>query len=139
MFDLISNILTQYTKILAIVTVCVLILEVCSGVFKAVKNKELNSTKFRIGLYGKIGYFIYIALAFLIAILLDLPLILQATLTFVIGSESVSILENLSLAGLKTPTFLKELLEKIKNDGDSGSNADLTKNNANNIEEVNNK
>ena len=127
MTDLIKSILTQPTQVLAIVCIGVLILEVISGVFKSVKLKELNSTIFRTGLYGKIGYFIYIALAFLVSLLLNLPLVLQATLTFIIGSEGVSILENLCQAGLPIPTFLRDILEKIKENGDKGQNNDMEK------------
>lgn len=124
MQELIREILTQTTQTLAICSIGVLILEVVSGVFNAIKKKELNSTAFRNGLYGKIGYFIYIALAFLIAIMLEMPLILQATLIFIIGSEGVSILENIAEAGLPVPSFLKEVLEKIKEKGDKGDKGD---------------
>ena len=124
MQELIREILTQTTQTLAICSIGVLILEVVSGVFNAIKKKELNSTAFRNGLYGKIGYFIYIALAFLIAIMLEMPLILQATLIFIIGSEGVSILENIAEAGLPVPSFLKEVLEKIKEKGNKGDKGD---------------
>ena len=124
MQELIREILTQTTQTLAVCSIGVLILEVVSGVFNAIKKKELNSTAFRNGLYGKIGYFIYIALAFLIAIMLEMPLILQATLIFIIGSEGVSILENIAEAGLPVPSFLKEVLEKIKEKGNKGDKGD---------------
>lgn len=121
MINIINNIVTENTKVLVICVVFVLILEVVSGVYKAVINKQLNSTKFRTGLYGKIGYLIYIALSFLIAFLLNLPLILQATLSFVIASEGVSILENLCEAKIPVPGFLKEILQKIKENSEKGA------------------
>lgn len=125
MMKIINEILNNTTQILSFCTVGVLILEVFSGVYKAVKNKELNSTAFRTGLYGKVGYFIYIALAFLVSLLLNLPLVLQATLVFIIGSEGVSILENVAQAGIPIPSFLKDVLEKIKNNGDTGKGTDI--------------
>lgn len=117
---LIQGILTTFTQTLGLICIGVLTLEILSGVFKAIKTKTLDSTKFREGLYGKIGYFIYIALAFLVAILLNQPLVLQATIIFVIGSEGVSILENLGQAGVPIPEFLIVILEKVKEKGNNG-------------------
>ena len=56
--------------------------------------------------------------------MLEMPLILQATLIFIIGSEGVSILENIAEAGLPVPSFLKEVLEKIKEKGNKGDKGD---------------
>ena len=112
--ELINNVLTDQTKILSIIVVVILILEMLSGVLAAIKNKELDSTKFREGLLSKSGYFVQIALVFLVSIMISMPYLLYADLLWIACSEGVSVLENLSRMGVPIPEFVKNVLGKTK-------------------------
>ena len=112
--DLINSVLTDQTKILSIIVVVILILEMLSGVLAAIKNKELDSTKFREGLLSKSGYFVQIALVFLVSIMISMPYLLYADLLWIACSEGVSVLENLSRMGVPIPEFVKNVLGKTK-------------------------
>lgn len=114
MMELINNVLTDQTKILSIIVVVILILEMLSGVLAAIKNKELDSTKFREGLLSKSGYFVQIALVFLVSIMISMPYLLYADLLWIACSEGVSVLENLSRMGVPIPDFVKNVLGKTK-------------------------
>ena len=112
--ELINSVLTDQTKILSIIVVVILILEMLSGVLAAIKNKELNSKKFREGLLSKTGYFVQIALVFLVSIMISMPYLLYADLLWIACSEGVSVLENLSRMGVPIPEFVKNVLGKTK-------------------------
>ena len=114
MMELINSVLTDQTKILSIIVVVILILEMLSGVLAAIKNKELDSTKFREGLLSKSGYFVQIALVFLVSIMISMPYLLYADLLWIACSEGVSVLENLSRMGVPIPEFVKNVLGKTK-------------------------
>lgn len=112
--ELINSVLTDQTKILSVIVVVILILEMLSGVLAAIKNKELDSTKFREGLLSKSGYFVQIALVFLVSIMISMPYLLYADLLWIACSEGVSVLENLSRMGVPIPDFVKNVLGKTK-------------------------
>lgn len=75
--------------------------DVFTGVLKAVKNKELNSTKAREGIYKKASFILFIAFGYLsdyamyyVNIGFNFPA--AATIcTLVIVTEAISVLENL--------------------------------------------
>lgn len=109
-----ENVITEQTQILFIIFIVILAFEMLSGVLKAIKNKELDSTKFREGLLSKSGYFLQVGLCLVVSIMIEMPYLLYADLIWVSCSESVSVLENLSFCGVKIPTFIKNILEKTK-------------------------
>ena len=112
--ELINSVLTDQTKILSVIVVVILILEMLGGVRAAIKEKELNSKKFREGLLSKSGYFVQIALVFLVSIMISMPYLLYADLLWIACSEGVSVLENLSRMGVPIPEFVKNVLGKTK-------------------------
>ena len=114
MMELINSVLTDQTKILSVIVVVILALEMISGVLAAIKNKELDSTKFREGLLSKSGYFVQIALVFLVSIMISMPYLIYADLLWIACSEGVSVLENLSRMGVPIPEFVKNVLGKTK-------------------------
>lgn len=114
MQELFSIVWTSQTKTLAIICVCILFLEICSGVLKAIKNKDLDSTKFREGLLSKTGYLVQIILVILVSMMLNMPYLLYADMLWISCSEGVSVLENLSEIGVPFPAFIKDVLEKTK-------------------------
>lgn len=114
MMELLNTVLTDSTKTLFIILVIILVLEMASGVLAAIKNKELDSTKFREGLLSKSGYFIQVGLVLLVSMMVNMPYLLYADLIWIACSEGVSVLENLSKMGVPFPAFLKNILEKTK-------------------------
>ena len=82
-------------------TLAFMMLDVFTGVLKAVKNKELNSTKAREGIYKKASFILFIAFGYLaddamgyVNMGFNFPA--AATIcTLVIVTEAISVLENL--------------------------------------------
>lgn len=78
-----------------------MVIDVFTGVLKAVKNKELNSTKAREGIYKKASFILFIAFGYLADYAMDyvnmgFNLSAAATIcTLVIITEAISVLENL--------------------------------------------
>ena len=78
-----------------------MVIDVFTGVLKAVKNKELNSTKAREGIYKKASFILFIAFGYLadyamayVNMGFNFPA--AATIcTLVIVTEAISVLENL--------------------------------------------
>lgn len=79
-----------------------MVIDVFTGVLKAVKNKELNSTKAREGIYKKASFILFIAFGYLADYAMDYVDIgfsfpAAATIcTLIIVTEAISVLENLS-------------------------------------------
>lgn len=78
-----------------------MVIDVFTGVLKAVKNKELNSTKAREGIYKKASFILFIAFGYLADYAMDyvnmgfnLPAA-STICTLVIITEAISVLENL--------------------------------------------
>lgn len=78
-----------------------MMIDVFTGVLKAVKNKELNSTKAREGIYKKASFILFIAFGYLADYTMDYVNMgfnfpAAATIcTLVIVTEAISVLENL--------------------------------------------
>lgn len=78
-----------------------MVIDVFTGMLKAVKNKELNSTKAREGIYKKASFILFIAFGYLADYAMDyvnmgFTLPAAATIcTLVIITEAISVLENL--------------------------------------------
>lgn len=78
-----------------------MVIDVFTGVLKAIKNKELNSTKAREGIYKKASFILFIAFGYLadyamnyVNMGFNLPA--AATIcTLIIVTEAISVLENL--------------------------------------------
>lgn len=99
-----------------------MVIDVFTGVLKAVKNKELNSTKAREGIYKKASFILFIAFGYLADYAMDyvnmgFNLPAGATIcTLIIVTEAISVLENLGqinpdLVKLAAP-FLSALNKK---------------------------
>ena len=78
-----------------------MVIDVFTGVLKAVKNKELNSTKAREGIYKKASFILFIAFGYLADYTMDyvdmgFSFPAAATIcTLIIVTEAISVLENL--------------------------------------------
>lgn len=78
-----------------------MVIDVFTGVLKAVKNKELNSTKAREGIYKKASFILFIAFGYLadyamayVHMGFNFPAAVTIC-TLVIVTEAISVLENL--------------------------------------------
>lgn len=78
-----------------------MVIDVFTGVLKAVKNKDLNSTKAREGIYKKASFILFIAFGYLADYAMDyvnmgFSLPAATTIcTLIIVTEAISVLENL--------------------------------------------
>lgn len=78
-----------------------MVIDVFTGVLKAVKNKDLNSTKAREGIYKKASFILFIGFGYLADYTMDYVNIgftfpAAATIcTLIIVTEAISVLENL--------------------------------------------
>ena len=109
-----------------------MIIDIITGIGKAVKNKNLWSRKSLLGFARKIFVFLIITVANLLDLFMNLNgALVLATVTFYILNEVLSITENAGQLGIPLPDKLLEVIsvvnkksdsdkivEKIVNDGD---------------------
>lgn len=105
---------------LLIVTCSFILLDYITGIAKGIMTKTLNSNK---GLKGIIRKTMYLT-AIILSVLLDKVTHLNEAglsfraimLLYMIGTEGISILENLSIMGIKMPSKIQNILEKLKDE-----------------------
>lgn len=98
-----------------------MLIDVLTGVLKAVKNKELNSTKAREGIYKKASFVLFIAFGYLadyamqyVNMGFNFPA--AATIcTLVIVTEAISILENLGKINPELVKLVAPFLSALNN------------------------
>ena len=122
--------LTAYFSSLA-TPLCILlilvILDYATGMTNAWVHKELSSNKGIQGIMKKIGYFVVIIVAmsidyliieftkyFDLAVSPNVTIIALLVTIWLILNEAISILENLDKLGTPIPSFLKKLIEHLK-------------------------
>lgn len=108
-------------KQLIFATTVLIIADVITGIINAVLNKELSSTKMRVGIVGKFYEMVIITLTILIDSILPikelhLPIVVCI---FYIAQEGLSIIENTGKY-ISYPQIVKDLFVKLQ---------DLSKNN----------
>ena len=92
-------------------------LDYISGVIKAFVNKELSSKIGVKGLLKKVGVFVIVALAVLIdKITGESGAVRTLVIYYFVANEGLSIVENLSEAGLPIPDVIKKALKSLKNE-----------------------
>lgn len=96
--------------------IVLMILDVITGIAKAIKNKNLWSRKSLFGYSRKIMVFCIIILANTIDQILNLNSgLLMVTIFFYIANEGLSIVENCAEMGVIVPEQIADKLEMIKN------------------------
>lgn len=95
--------------------------DVLTGMLKAVKNKELNSTKAREGIYKKASFILFIAFGYLadyamqyVNIGFNFPAAVTIC-TLVIVTEAISILENLGKINPELVKIVAPFLSALNN------------------------
>ena len=97
-----------------IVILCVFILlDIVSGIVKAILNKDLKSSIFRDGLLKKSLEIIIVILGFSCDWAFGMTVLGKAVLMFEVAMEGYSILENI-VDYVPVPEKLKEFLEQVK-------------------------
>ena len=96
-----------------ITILCLLmVIDIITGLAKAVKNKNLWSRKSLLGFARKILVFLIITVANLLDLLMNMNgTVVLATVTFYILNEVLSITENSSQIGIPLPDKLMEVIE----------------------------
>lgn len=95
-------------------------LDIISGTFKAIKNKNLWSRKSLFGYARKVLVLMVIILANVVDQILGMDgAITYATVIFYIVNEGLSIIENLAEVGVLIPPGLADKLKHIDNSGDT--------------------
>lgn len=100
-----------------IILLLFIVIDVITGLIKAVINKEVNSTKMREGLLKKLLEVLVVIVAFGCDYLLELDYIGNIVLVAFCGMEGISVLEN---AGefIPLPTMLKNVLANLRDKGE---------------------
>lgn len=95
--------------------VLLMVLDVITGLSKAVVNKNLWSRKSLFGVARKIMVFVIIITSNIVDLILNMSgLLVYGVVLFYIANECLSILENSATLGLPLPDKLLEALEVIK-------------------------
>lgn len=107
------------------VLLVLIVFDVITGIMKGFYDKALRSRKMSQGMITKAMMFVVIIIANLLDFVMNdsgltqgLPLIKVSVITFYIGLEGLSILENLGQMRVPLPSFIKNLLEVLKERGE---------------------
>lgn len=100
-----------YLKIL----LAIIVIDIASGILKATKNRSLQSSKMKDGIVRKASIILAVILANRLDLLInpDQVIFTVMMISLSIGSESLSILENLSECGVKFPKVIREKILKM--------------------------
>ncbi|MEH7341900.1 phage holin family protein [Priestia megaterium] len=94
-----------------------MLLDIITGVMKAIKNKRLRSRNALYGYARKIGVYVAIIVANIIDQIFGFNgAVATATVLFYLGNELLSIVENLAQLGVKVPAVITDKLHVIQNE-----------------------
>lgn len=93
----------------------IVIVDTATGMLKAWNKGEYESKKFRSGFTKTISYLLGVVLAVQIDLLLGSNFLRDATLTFFIINESLSIVENLGELGITFPQQFTDAIKSLQN------------------------
>lgn len=94
--------------------IVLVILDYCTGLLKAIYNKQLDSSIGYKGIIKKILMFIVVAIAVAIENTYQIDGLRSLTITFFAVNEALSILENAGALGLPLPKQLKDALVQLR-------------------------
>lgn len=77
--------------------------ELISSVLREWKNNQLNKTTTKTEMIGKLGWIVGLVLGYVVALLTGINVMLMITAVACIGTELISILDNLAELGVKIP------------------------------------
>lgn len=110
-----------------LIVLLMILMDVITGIMQACKNKTLNSTVLREGLWHKLAEIVAIVFAYLVSFVPDafdinvsLPL-LTPVCVYIVIMEIISVLENICLMNGQLKTLFSPYLEKLKGTNSNGS------------------
>ncbi|WP_019243635.1 MULTISPECIES: phage holin family protein [Bacillus] len=116
--DIVQTYLFGGVKFLDLLVLLMLV-DIVTGIMKAIKDKRLRSRTALFGYARKIGIFGVIILANIIDKILGLNgAVAIATVLFYIANEGLSIIENLAQIGVKVPKIISDKLHVIESEDD---------------------
>lgn len=87
--------------------------DILTGLIQAGINNCYNSSIMRKGLYRKLGELMCVILAYVVSVALSLPVNITAFVSvYIVIMEVISVLENLSAAGVPIPVWILRKLKK---------------------------
>ena len=87
--------------------------DILTGLIQAGVNNNYNSSVMRNGLYRKLGELACVVLAYVVSVAIILPVNITACVSvYIVVMELISVLENLSAAGVPFPTWILKKLKK---------------------------
>lgn len=97
--------------------------DILTGLIQAGINNCYNSSVMRKGLYRKLGELTCVILAYVVSVAISLPVNITAFVSvYIVVMEFISVLENLSAAGVPFPVWilrkLKKAADKLAEDPD---------------------
>jgi toxin secretion/phage lysis holin len=94
-------------------------LDIITGITKGFYDKALRSRKMSQGMIRKAMIFVVLIIANMIDIAMfgGMPVVKSSVLSFYIGMEGLSILENLGQMGVPLPSFVKKYLLVLRDKG----------------------
>lgn len=103
--------------------------DIVTGLLQAGINNCYNSSVMRKGLYRKLGELACVVLAYTVSVAIVLPVNVTAFVSaYIVIMEFISVLENLSAAGVPFPIWilrkLKKAADKLAEDPDKGGESD---------------
>ena len=109
-----------------ITILCILmVIDIITGLAKAVKNKNLWSRKSLLGFARKILVFLIITVSNLLDLLMNMNgTVVLATVTFYILNEVLSITENSAQIGIPLPDKLMEVIEVVNKKSETQKKVD---------------
>lgn len=111
-------------------SVAFMMVDVFTGILKAVKNKELSSTRAREGIYKKASFILFIAFGYLADYAMDYVNLgfnfpAAATIcTLIILTEAISVLENLGQINPDLVKLVAPFLSVLNNKKEEGERND---------------
>lgn len=91
-----------------------LVVDYITGIFKGIKNRDLNSDTGWRGLMKKTGVMLGVIVAVQLDKLTGGDVFRSGTITFFTLNEGISIIENLSILGVEFPEFMLKFLKTWK-------------------------
>ena len=100
--------------------VYLMVVDYATGVLGAFRTKTINSEIMFWGGIRKGVIFLVVAMAVLLDQLIgnDAPIFRMLALYFYIGREGLSIVENLGILGVPLPSWIRKVLEQLKEKGE---------------------
>lgn len=99
------------------------LVDIISGLLSAVKSRNVSSSKMKVGIFNKFGEILVLVVTFILKPATGVDLTV-AVLTYYIFMEGVSVLENLSKAGVQIPSNLEKYLQSGKSEVDQNDESE---------------